>query len=71
MKGIVIWTRRVAEPALAVPCVTCGAFIGKPCRTSYAAGDPREPHPDRESLAEHFGFCWAPDPKQATLWEKT
>lgn len=60
--GAVIWKppARVAHPALAVPCNGCGAEIGKHCTTSYAAGEPRDPHPTRRMIAEAHGFRWAP-----------
>lgn len=56
----VIWRGRVSEPALAVPCGTCGAFIGKPCTDGYAAGATRPAHQQRADIAEVFGFRWAP-----------
>lgn len=66
--GAVVWKppARVAHPALAVPCGTCGAVIGKHCTTSYSAGDPREPHPMRRMIAEAHGFSWAPGARPAS-----
>lgn len=68
MTPLVVWTggRNVTHPALAVPCGTCGAFIGRPCRTAYASGDVRDPHQQRADIAEEFGFRWAPGAAPAT-----
>lgn len=58
----VVWrpARGVTHPALAVPCGTCGAEIGRHCTAHYAQGQPREPHPMRRTIAEAHGFAWAP-----------
>ncbi len=64
---VVIWKppRAVTHPALAVPCVTCGAEIGRTCTAHYAQGDARPPHPMRETMAEAHGFQWAEPPPAA------
>ena len=64
MIGVVWKPRRgITHPALAVPCSACGAFIGRPCRRHYAAGEfLAEPHKQRCEIADEHGFRWAIDP---------
>lgn len=56
----VIWHQPAARcwehAALAVPCSTCGALIGKPCTERHAAGRTQDPHPQRAAKAEAHGF---------------
>jgi hypothetical protein len=56
----VIWTGpgdSYAYAALAVPCSTCGAYIGKPCTAHYSAGAALDkPHRPRAEMADAFGF---------------
>jgi hypothetical protein len=61
----VTWIRpaakRWASAALAVPCGTCGATIGRPCTASYACGEPITDHPSRADFAREFGFVLVAD----------
>lgn len=62
--GSARWT----TAALAVPCGTCGAYIGKPCTLFYSQGAPRDPHPQRAEAAEAYGFTFT-EPAAAPLFE--
>jgi hypothetical protein len=67
----VIWTgpgKRYPVAAYAMPCGTCGAFIGKPCTQNYSAGPVIEPHRSRIEAAEVYGFVTVTEVKELPLF---